>query len=202
MAATARWQCLYLDRGYTWHKDRGCTRHVMLHSSKCLLNPAATEARTYRQQAETRREATEAEERREQRDYLRQQEAARAGAANVHPQEAPPHDLLARPMDPKPGTTITSTEKKLAIMTASDEAIKLNMEKQGMTGMNGKASRPFGKAKGNVKGMKVGHLKAQCRSLAANNAKDSSEAESLDTVEQLTITSKPMPTKRGDRAIA
>ena len=107
MAPIARRPCLYLDGGCTWQTPQ-CDQidtiaeaklYVKLHSSECLFNPAVAEERTHRRQAEAaetterreaeaRREATKAEERREQRDYLRQQEAARVGA-------------------PKPGVTIT-----------------------------------------------------------------------------------------------
>ena len=107
MAPIARRPCLYLDGGCTWQTPQ-CDQidtiaeaklYVKLHSSECFFNPAVAEERTHRRQAEAaetterreaeaRREATKAEERREQRDYLRQQEAARVGA-------------------PKPGVTIT-----------------------------------------------------------------------------------------------
>ena len=95
--------------------------YVKVNSSECLFKPAVAEEKTHRRQAEATarreaearreateaatvagREATEAEERWEQSDYLTQHEAARVAADTIHRQGETLHDLPARAVAPKP----------------------------------------------------------------------------------------------------
>ena len=116
--------------------------YVELHSNRCLFNPAVAEKNTHRWEAETaeatahreaeatarreaeapreatkaatvaRREAIEDEERGEQRDYLRQQEAARMAADTARHQGAPLRDLPARVVGPKPAPFLRSSMER------------------------------------------------------------------------------------------
>ena len=106
MATLARRTCVNTEAGCDW-KTPQCDQittvaealeTMRLHASGCFFNPRRMEERQYQRQAEAaeisqrkaemarrmaadlRRFATEAEERREQRDDLRQQEAARVAA--------------------------------------------------------------------------------------------------------------------------
>ena len=125
MATLARRTCVNTEAGCDW-KTPQCDQittvaealeTMRLHASGCLFNPRRMEERQYQRQAEAaeisqrkaemarrmaadlRRFATEAEERREQRDDLRQQEAARVAAERAADyRRAPTHNPPTRPV--------------------------------------------------------------------------------------------------------